>query len=199
MSDSGSQQIQTRHMKEIVKEYAGRNLMVYWNNEIPGVSSQPITWASDGTVSENEYTQYQQIGDIQVFSRVAGDFVYLALRAPNEGYVALGLRPDNKMQGADMLLCSLNDSQATATDAYATGLFGPHPADTELGGSDLLDISGGQQNDWETFEFKRKLHTGDSHDKDLVIGDNPIIWAMGSSPDINGHHKSRGYGNLILK
>jgi len=176
------------------------NTPVLEQNNIPTVSSQPIAWQSDGTVSNNEYSQFQQIGNLQVFSRIAGDSVYLALRAQNNGYIALGIKPENKMQGADILICALNGSQATVTDAYATGPFGPHPADIEIGGTnDVVQTSGSEQNGWVTFEFKRKLTTGDSKDKELTLGDNPVIWASGSSADISIHHVNRGYGTLTLK
>ncbi len=176
------------------------NTPVPTSDNIATVSAQPLGWKSDGTVSNDEYSQFQQIGDLQVFSRIAGDSVCLALRAQNNGYIALGIKPEDKMLGADMLICAMNGSQATVTDAYSTGTFGPHPADIELGGSnDVLESSGSQQNGWVTFEFKRKLKTGDSKDKELTIGDNPVIWSSGSSADISIHHVNRGYGILTLK
>jgi len=166
----------------------------------PLVSPQPITWTSDGIVADNEYTQFQQFGSLQVFSRVEGSQIYMALRAQNNGYIALGIRPEEKMKGADDIVCAITGNQATITDAYSTGQFGPHPADTELGGTnDILKPSGSQANGWETFEFQRKLVTGDSKDKELAIGDNPVIWSVGGSSDITVHHNNRGYATLTLK
>lgn len=166
----------------------------------PPVSDQPVTWLSNGTVSDNEYTQYQQIGDLQVFSRKDGNALCMALRAQTDGYIALGIKPENKMQGADVIICSLSGSQASITDEYSTGTFGPHQPDTSLGGSnDIVSPSGSQQDGWVTFEFKRNLATGDSKDKELAIGNNPVIWSIGGSNDITVHHKSRGYATLILK
>lgn len=166
----------------------------------PAVSIQTITWQSDGIISDNEYSQFQQIGPLQVFARLDGSLVSMALRAQNNGYIALGIRPENKMQGADDIICVLDNSQVKITDAYGTGPMGPHPEDLELGGrNDIVNPSGSRQGEWVSFEFQRKLSTGDSRDKDLMLGDNPVIWSVGGSADINIHHNNRGYGNLVLK
>lgn len=165
----------------------------------PAVSSQPVTWNSDGIISENEYTDLQQIGDLQVFTRLEGDYACLAMRAQNTGYIALGIRPENEMQGADVIICAFNGDQAVVTDAFATGPTGPHPPDVSLGGTaDIISASGSLKDGWLTCEFKRKLSTGDSRDKDLLPGDNPVIWATGGSADITVRHKTRGYGKLVL-
>jgi hypothetical protein len=76
----------------------------------------------------------------------------------------------------------------------------PYPADIELGGTyDIVNPSGSQANGLLTFEFQRKLVTGDSKDKELAIGDNPVIWSVGGSADISIHHNNRGYATLTLK
>ncbi len=170
------------------------------NSSHPLVSVQPIAWTSNGTVTDNEYSQFQQIGPLQVFTRVEGDQVCMALRAQNNGYIALGIRPDFKMQGADDIICVISGGAVSITDAYSTGAFGPHPPDTELGGSNnILEPSGSQADGWVTFEFKRQLVTGDSWDKPLSMGDNPVIWSIGRSADTTIQHTNRGSGTLILK
>ena len=170
------------------------------NGKQPLVSAQPVAWNSNGTVADNEYSQFQQIGPLQVFTRVEGDQVCMALRAQNNGYIALGIRPDFKMQGADDIICAISGGTVSITDAYSTGAFGPHPLDTELGGSNnILDPSGSQSDGWVTFEFKRQLVTGDNRDKPLTIGDNPVIWSVGRSADTSIQHTNRGSGTLTLR
>ena len=165
----------------------------------PAVSSQSVPWNSDGIISENEYSALQQIGDLQVFTRLEGDYTCLAIRAQNTGYIALGIGPENGMMGADVIMCTLNGDQVEVTDAFATGPTGPHPADLAQGGtSDIISPSGSLKDGWLTCELKRKLSTGDSRDKNLVPGDNLVIWATGSSANITVRHKARGYGNLVL-
>jgi hypothetical protein len=141
----------------------------------------------------------QQIGEIQVYTRLEGDYACLAMRAQNTGYIALGIGPEIGMMGADVIMCTLNGDQAVLTDAYSTGPHGPHPADLAQGGTaDITSASGSLKDGWLTCELKRKLSTGDSRDKNLVPGDNLVIWATGSSADITVRHKARGYGNLVL-
>jgi hypothetical protein len=165
----------------------------------PVVSSQPVPWNSDGIISENEYTVRQQIGEIQVFTRLEGDYACLAMRAQNTGYISLGIGPENGMMGADVIMCTFNGDQVVVTDAYSTGPTGPHPSDLAQGGTaDFIDASGSMKDGWLTCELKRKLITGDSRDKNLVQGDNLVIWATGSSADITVRHKARGYGNMVL-
>jgi hypothetical protein len=77
----------------------------------PSVSLNPVSWQSDGIISENEYTRYQKIGEIDVFSRLEGDSVMFALKANTAGWLSLGIDPENKMQGADILMCYVKDAK----------------------------------------------------------------------------------------
>lgn len=166
----------------------------------PGDSVRLAAWVSDGMVATNEYSQSQKFGNLEVFTRLGDGVVYIAIRSPREGYLSLGIRPEQKMQGGDIITGTLTGSQAKIYDTYAIGTFGPHPEDTTQGGSDdILEVSGRRADGVTTFEFKRRLDTGDKRDKALVAGDNPIMWAIGPSPDISARHSSRGTGILILK
>ena len=165
----------------------------------PAVSAQLAPWNSDGIISENEYREPQQIGTIEVFTRLEGDYVCLAMRSQNTGYIALGFGAGIGMMGADVIICTFNGDQAVVTDDFSTGPTGPHAPDVTLGGADnITDVSGSKQDGWQSFELKRKLSTGDSQDKDLLPGDNHVIWATGGTADIIVRHKTRGYGKLVL-
>lgn len=168
-----------------------------------GDSNWPTTltaWISGGSVAANEYTQSQKFGDIEIFTRLGEDEVYIAIQSKKEGYLSLGIRPEEQMQGGDIITCVMDGSQARVYDTYSYGTFGPHPEDTAQGGTDdIMEVSGSRQNGLTTFEFKRRLNTGDSRDKALVAGNNPIMWAIGPGPDISARHSSRGYGNLVIQ
>lgn len=176
------------------------------NQSAPSQPSPPpimkITqgWQSDGVISDGEYSRYQRIGEIDVFTRVEGDSVMIALRAQTVGWMALGIDPEDKMKGADMLLCYVKDSQAAVVDMYSTGTFGPHPPDDKQGGTaDAAMVSGTQKDGVTVVEFKRKLNTGDGKDKPLKLGENKVLWAIGDSTDIAAKHSRRGYGTLVLQ
>lgn len=167
---------------------------------LPPVTKITQDWQSDGVITDGEYSNYQKVGELDVFTRVEGDSVMIALRAQTIGWLALGIDPEDKMKGADMLLCYVKDNQAAVVDMYSTGTFGPHPPDDKQGGTpDITMVSGTQKDGVTLVEFKRKLNTGDSKDKPLRLGENKVIWAIGDSPDIAAKHSRRGYGTLILQ
>lgn len=172
-------------------------------NTSPGatpVAKASAEWKSDGAISEGEYTQTHKIGEIEVFTRVEGDSVMMALRAKTKGWVALGIDPEDKMKDADIILGYVKDGQATVLDMYSAGTYGPHPADELQGGTnDITAISGSLKDGVLVLEFKRKLNTGDSKDKPLKLGDNKVIWSIGDVPDPAVKHSSRGAGILTLR
>jgi hypothetical protein len=55
-----------------------------------------------------------------------------------------------------------------------------------------------EKNGYTTIEFKRALTTNDDYDNLLKIGSNTIIWAYGTSDDLNIQHSTRGYGAIIV-
>lgn len=166
----------------------------------PAAAKPTQEWKSDGAVSQGEYAQTHKIGEIEVFTRVEGDSAMMALRAQAKGWVALGIDPEEKMRGADMIFGYVKDGQVVVVDMYSTGTFGPHPADVTQGGTnDVTMVSGSFRDGILTVEFKRKLNTGDSKDKELKIGDNKVIWAVGDVPDPAAKHGRRGAGTLTLQ
>lgn len=170
------------------------------NGSDADITGQLAAWTSDGMVEVNEYASSQRLGDMVIFTRLENGMVHIAIQSNKEGYLSLGIRPEEKMQGGDIITCVMEGSQARIYDTYAIGTFGPHPEDTTQGGSDdILEASGSRQNGLTTFEFKRRLDTKDMRDKALVAGNNPIMWAIGPSVDITARHSSRGFDILIIK
>ena len=166
----------------------------------PIVSNQACVWVADGKISDSEYTGCQAFGDLKVFTRVAGDSVMFGLTANTEGYLALGIDPGGKMKDVDMIMCAVKDGSAVIGDMYGSGKHSKHPADLDLGGKmDLTDIGGGREGSTSVIEFKRKLDTGDSMDKTLILGENKVIWALGKTGSFDVEHSKAGTGVLMLK
>lgn len=166
---------------------------------LPAVSTQTSAWVSDGKISDNEYTSCQSIGDLKVFTSMAGDSVMFGLTAVTEGYLSLGINPEGDMSDIDIIMCAYVDGNAVVGDLGGSGKHFPHPYDTEAGGKmDLTDISGSRDGLNLTFEFKRKMDTGDSKDQVLKTGENRVIWAVGKTSDFSGPHSRKGSGSLIL-
>ena len=163
------------------------------------VAEKPGEWKADGVIQDNEYSKHQVFGDLEIYSRVDGDMVRIAMKAKTDGYVALGFDPSEKMKDADIVLGGIKDGKAFLFDMYSTGVTGPHPPDEQQGGRNDILIFGASKKDGMTVvEFERKLVTGDPKDKPIKIGENKIIWAIGDSPEIAGKHVKRGSGVLNI-
>lgn len=167
---------------------------------LPAVSGVLGEWKSDGIISDNEYACHQTIGELEVYTRLAGDTVMFGLKSDTQGYLALGFNPDGSMRDVDMIMCAVIDGEAVVGDMCGSGRHWPHPADKDsYGEMNLTDISGSRKDLTAVFEFKRKLDTGDSRDKALKTGENRVVWAVGISNDFTAPHNKRGSGSLILK
>jgi len=160
----------------------------------------PPSGALDGVVTAGEYGDNHTTFDTdryELYYRIVGPDIYIAMRAQAIGWVALGLEPTNMMQDADMLFGWVDSTSSPwVVDAYSTGRTGPHPEDTALGGTyDFLDYNATESGGWTTLEIKRKLVTGDTYDKDIQTNHtHSIIWAVSDADDFGTKHTRVGYG-----
>ena len=148
---------------------------------------------------EYEYTAIFKGGKLKLHWRVQTDSILLAMEGKTNGWVAIGIEPENRMKGADMIFGWVTGSGIiNAKDAYATGPTGPHPPDTDLGGtSDILCYGGKQDGKTTVIEFKRLLSTGDDNDKSIPLTkDVMFIWALGPDDDFGSEHVERGMGYI---
>jgi hypothetical protein len=161
---------------------------------------QSIPFKADGVITTDEYADNQTYDDFQIFWNSDDKYVYAAMKAKTIGFVAVGIQPGVTMLNADIIMGFVKDGKAQVFDLYSTGTFGPHPQDTELGGTnDILQYGGSEDGQYTIIEFKRALNTGDKYDRELVKGINKIIWAYGPNKDMNLKHTSRGYGEIEIK
>lgn len=156
-------------------------------------------WAADGVISAAEYTRSKTFGDYELRWASDDKYIYIAMKAKTSGWVAVAVQPGSRMRDADMVFGFVKDGKATVFDLFSTGDYGPHPLDTELGGtSDILEFGGKEEGGYTIIEFKRALDTGDRYDKPLAKGINKIIWAYGSDDSLTLKHMNRGYGEIEL-
>jgi hypothetical protein len=155
---------------------------------------------ADGIIGNSEYSDYKDLGGIEIYWAHDDENVYIAIKAETEGFVAIGLQPGKAMKDADMVLGFIEGSDVTIHDMFSTGNFGPHKPDIEMGGTyDILEFNGNESGGFTVLEFSRKLVTGDKYDIDVALGINKIIWAFGTSDNPNDKHAGRGYGEIELK
>jgi hypothetical protein len=161
---------------------------------------QPAPLHSDGIISPGEYSDNQTYGDCQLYWKNDDQYVYIGIKAKTTGFVAVGIQPGTTMLDADIIMGYILNGQPQVFDMYSTGPFGPHPQDTELGGTDdVLSPAGTDDGQYTVIEFKRALDTGDKYDNALVKGANKIIWAYGPNKDVSFKHTARGYGQINIK
>lgn len=165
----------------------------------PTLAANPGEWKPDGVIADNEYAKQQVFGELEVYSRIDGDIVRLALKAKTNGYLAIGFEPSERMKDADIILGFVKEGKASVADMFSTGPTGPHPPDEQQGGKNDVTAFGGSNKDGVTIvEFERKLNTGDAKDKVIKTGDNKIIWAISEDAAFSGKHTKRGGGILKL-
>jgi len=156
-------------------------------------------WSPDGIIKVREYFESNNYGEYTIHWRSDEQYIYVGMTARTSGWVAMAFQPGSKMKDADMIFGFVKDGQAEVQDLYSTGAFGPHPPDTELGGTDDILVFGGkEEGGFTTIEFKRLLNTGDEFDISISKGVNKIIWAYGSNDSLSMKHSTRGYGEINL-
>jgi len=113
----------------------------------------------------------------------------------------VAIQPGSRMKDADIILGFVDGSVVSVFDLFSTGDFGPHPPDTDLGGTnDVVEFGGIDNGTYTIIEFKRLLNTEDKFDNEIVEGKNKIIWSFSNADGLEIKHSSRGYGEIeILK
>jgi len=157
----------------------------------------------DGRIEQGEYPS-SQILKKDVFTlhwRVDGDRIHMAIEATSRGWVAVGFDPEAVMSKSDMIFGFVGtDGRTTAMDAWSTGMFGPHPADTDQGGSnDILAYAGARTGDKVVFEFTRLLDTKDRSDKIIAMDKAmKVIWATGPDGTSTSRHDKVGSAKVAF-
>ncbi|MDG6257072.1 MAG: DOMON domain-containing protein [Methanomicrobiaceae archaeon] len=166
----------------------------------PAASPSPA-WVADGVISDGEYAHSLLVSPgYMVHWNTDADLLTMGLEAQAEGWVAVGFEPTTRMNEADIVQGWVEDGEATVQDQFSLGPTGPHPPDTDLGGTDdLLERVGSEQNGTTVIEFSRRLDTGDApYDKVFTPGQTvSIIWALSSSDDPTPMHDA-GWGSAEI-
>jgi hypothetical protein len=156
----------------------------------------------DGTVSQGEYDSTTTLGNgrLNLYWTISGDRIFIAMRGETRGWISIGFEPSRVMKDADMIIGWFSGSSASVVDAYSTGLTGPHPADTGLGGTDdIISFDGSESGGFTTIELVRKLSTGDQYDETIpTSGSINIIWGMGNSDNEYTKHNRAGSGVMSM-
>lgn len=166
-------------------------------------SAESADRVMDGVIGEEEYEHSESLdnGNYQLFWTILEDSISIGLQGKTTGWVGIGLKPSMMMKDADIILAGIADEETYWVDSFSTGNFGPHPEDTELGGTDdVQNLTVTEKEGVTTVEFARKLDTGDAYDAVLTPGEEvSFIWAMATSDDPTFKHDTpKGKGTVTL-
>jgi len=160
-------------------------------------SSVPIV---DGIIHTGEYAHAMEAGGFRVYWTNDAVILRMGLFSPGSGYLAIGLDPDRRMEGANFIIGTVRNGQVEIRDDYGTGSLS-HGSDIENGGTnDILAAAGRELNGQTTIEFIIPLDSGDRFDKPLEPGQTyKILVAFHNTSDsFSTRHSQRGSGEIRL-
>ena len=160
-------------------------------------SSVPIV---DGVIHTGEYAHAMEAGGFRVYWTNDAVVLRIGLFSPGTGYVAIGLDPDRRMQGANFIIGAVNNGRMEIRDDYGTGSTS-HGSDVENGGTDnILAAAGRELNGQTTIEFVIPLDSGDQFDKPLKPGETYgiLVSFHNTSDNFSTRHSQRGTGEIRL-
>ncbi len=165
-------------------------------------AASPSLPVVDGAVADGEYAHTATVEDITIWWTNDATHLALAAQASGAGWVAVGLDPQNKMMGANIVFALMQGGQGVVIDAYGTAPTGnSHPDDVSLGGTNDI-VAGVVVQDGEVLRFEAQipLDSGDAYDKALQPGNSyPLIAAAGpAGGDASARHVVRGHGEIAL-
>lgn len=168
------------------------------------------TWKADGVIEDGEYSRAMNLsrppsqgytgGELEVRWKNDEQNLYLALAGRTSGWISLGFDPQEWMKDCDIIMGSVQNGRVVVRDSYSIGNYGPHPNDTELGGTyDILDFGGRQDGEYTVIEISRRLDSGDKYDRRLSPGQAvPVIWALADS-DLSDQKHNVARGESVLE
>jgi hypothetical protein len=121
-----------------------------------------------------------------------GEEVEITLKAKTTGWIAFGLDPTRRMNGADFVLGYVKDGKAFAEDHFGNGDFSHRP-DVSLGGTnDVISAKGSEDSGVTTLTVRLPLTSKDEKDKKFTPGKHKLLLSYALKDDLSAKHASRG-------
>lgn len=136
-------------------------------------------------------------GGVEFSWEIDGGYLEGTLKAPGEGWIAVGFNPENMMEGADFVIGYVSGDEVFIRDDYGSWLTS-HDSDVSLGGSDDIIILGGIENRSGTeIRFRKSLEAVDEFDHEFIPGQEiPVIFAFSDKDSFTGMHRGRGKATI---
>uniref|UniRef100_A0A3Q1EF73 Monooxygenase, DBH-like 1, like n=1 Tax=Acanthochromis polyacanthus TaxID=80966 RepID=A0A3Q1EF73_9TELE len=153
-----------------------------------------VAGATDSTMPFMEYLDRDRLVCLKWgFDNLQGNITF-QLVVNSTGWVGFGLSPNGGMKGSDIVIGGLGPSGSYFTDRYATGNSMPLVDDQQ----NYVLLSMSETDGQTTMTFQRPIKACD--DKDFHITAQPIklIYAYGTTDEINYHGSRRGTKEVNL-
>ncbi|HUX50358.1 MAG TPA: DOMON domain-containing protein [Spirochaetia bacterium] len=145
---------------------------------------------ADGTVGQSEYANVHQDNRMTVYSTITSNTLYIAVTAPTDGWVAVGLGT-SKMNGATIFMGYVDDNMAPQTTVQR-GSGHSHSATQEV--TPISEVVG-SGNGITTLEIAvNRADFADAGQKQL-----DYIYAYGTAKNFRTRHVFRNAGTLSLQ
>lgn len=151
----------------------------------------------DGIIFDDEYSQsiVEPSTKIEVHWFNNEVHLWIGLRSPGLGWVAIGFEPEApRHKGADLIIGYVKNEQLFIQDGYGVDPLS-HESDEILGGTyDILESAGSESEGKTSIEFKIPLNSNDAFDKIFEPNNNytTILAYQATADDLISPHTAMG-------
>lgn len=138
------------------------------------------------------------IEDMQVSWKFKGEYLYVQMNAPLQGWVALGFNDQNNIVRTDLVMVAVSQNRVEHEEFFVVGMGNPKPT-SSLGGTKWVkDVSGQESEEGTSIAFA--IHTTASkHHYELKEGQEIwLICAYSESDDFDHHSRKRRHIKVKL-
>ncbi len=128
------------------------------------------------------------------------DYLLVTVKAPTEGWVAVGFKPERAMQGANIIIGYVErDGTVVVEDHYGTRPIA-HQSDVSMGGTrDVERIEGSETGGYTELSFAVPMQPEDDYDATLTPGETlTVILAYGGRDNVRMKHQVRTSVEITL-
>ncbi|MEM9985902.1 MAG: DOMON domain-containing protein [Bacteroidota bacterium] len=138
-------------------------------------------------------------GGMEVDYERVGDSLEVKLRAPTQGWLALGFNEQNDIVGSDLKMMAVAAGKIIVDDQWVTAP-GVHPSDETMAGhTNIRVLSAEEADNFTQFHLRLPLVTSDKNDLSLKAGQSLwLIMAYSVSDDFDHHSRMRKHFLITL-
>jgi hypothetical protein len=145
-----------------------------------------------GAIFASDYAHRVEAGEVTVAWTLEGDQIHMELSAETEGWVSIGIDPEDAMSGADIIIGAVKNDKVRIEDHYADRKRG-HSPDEKLGGENhVINPEGEEKDGVTTISFTRSVEAAEQWDKPVNTGGKTrVMVAYGSRDSLGLSHQYR--------